>query len=80
MARRRLSSLDFCSDEEKLVLVAIAFLAKSLPNPSPHYIKALGDITSQFLIKGGGKRGVHNPMPGSLAQTRDVRVTRKYGG
>ena len=76
----RLGSLDFCSDEEKLILVAISLLAKSLPNPSQHYIKALGDISSMFLIKGGGKRGVHNPMPGSLAQTHDFRVTKKYGG
>ena len=75
----RLSSLDLCSDAEKLVLIAIATLAKSLPNPSSHYIAALGDITSRFSLKGGGSRGSHNPMPGSLAQTHSIRVTKRYG-
>lgn len=75
----RLSSLDLCTDEEKLVLIAIATLAKSLANPSSHYINALGDITSKFTAKGGGGRGDHNPMPGSLKQTHDVRAFPKYG-
>lgn len=77
---RRISSLDLCSDEEKIILIAIATLVKSIPNPSSYYIRAFGDITSKFATKGGGFRGVHNPMPGSIAQTHDVRVTRKYGG
>ena len=75
----RLSSLDLCSDAEKIVLIAIATLAKSLKNPSQHYINALGEITSRFTKKGGGARGVHNPSPGSLAQTHEVMVTRRYG-
>ena len=73
-----LSSLDLCSDDEKLILMAVATLLKSLPRPSIHYIRALGDITSRFTAKGGGSRGDHNPMKGSLSQTHDVRVTPKW--
>lgn len=77
----RLTSMDLanCSDDEKLVLIAIAALAKALPKPSQYYIRALGEITSKFTAKGGGSRGVHNPMPGSLSQTHDIRATKRYG-
>lgn len=73
-----LTDLDLCTDAEKIILIAIAALAKSLPNPSPHYMKALGDITRRFTTRGGGHRGDHNPSPGSLAQTHEVVATEKW--
>lgn len=74
----RLTSIDFCTDQEKIVLIAITSLAQSLTQPSVHYIRALGEITSRWYGPGGGPRGVHNPNPGSLAQTHDVRATPRW--
>lgn len=72
------TAFDLCSKQEKLVVVAIAALAASVPNPTIHYTRAIGEITSSYFATPGGKRGDHNPSPGSLAQTREIRASRKW--
>ena len=57
--------------------MAIAALAKSLPSPSVHYVRAFGEITSRYFAGGGGPRGDHNPSPGSLARTHSIRASKR---
>lgn len=58
--------------------MAIVALAKSLPSPSIHYIAAFGEISRRYFDSSvGGRRGVHNPSPGSLAQTHTIRASKR---
>jgi len=67
-----------CTPEEMLVLSALCALAAQLPGDLIDYARAIGELNLKYFHAKGGRRGDHNPSPGSLARTRDVRATKRW--
>lgn len=79
-AKGLMRRLKDCSDQEFLLLHAIVQLAKQLPYELVEYTRAVGDMTQRYFSAAGApKHRNHNPSPGSVALTRDVRVAPKWG-
>lgn len=67
-----------CTPNEQMILVAMASLASQLPRELASYTMALIEINRNYFGP-VPKPGVHNPSPGSLAQTRTVRAGKRFG-
>jgi len=72
--------LSQCTKQEQLILSAIIALANMLDGDLTKYAGALADLNRKhFGVHGPSRNASLNPMPGSLAISREVRAAKRYG-
>ena len=70
--------LDDCTQEEEVILFAIASLVGQLTRPWTEYAEAMLQINRSYFGKAIKKLADHNPLPGSMVRQHDVRVTERW--
>lgn len=71
--------LKHCTDQELALLTAMLAIAKQLPRDLIEYTPAIGELSKSFKGGGGLPHIDHNPSRRSLAQSRSVRATERFG-